>query len=115
MKKTFFIKGPRQKRAIIALLEKSISVSALGLVIGALNPRQIISELRQQGFKGIILTRRYSMIDQDGKKCRPGEYYILEYFKPLIEELLKETAQTPIKLLDRAAKTPGKDNNRRAL
>lgn len=70
------IKGPRQRRVIVALLEGPVSVKDLGPKIGALNPRQIVHELRLQGFNGIIHTRRYTIIDQDGKRCRPGEYYI---------------------------------------
>lgn len=86
----FFIKSPRQKRAILAILEKAISVKDLGVKIGALNPRQIIFELRHQGFQGIVLTRRFTVIDQDGKRCRPGEYFICQEFKPILEAALKE-------------------------
>lgn len=90
MNDKFYISSPRQKRAILAILEKPFSVKDLGLKIGALNPRQIIFELRQQGFEGIIITRRYTVIDQDGKKCRPGEYFIPQEFWPILERALKE-------------------------
>ena len=84
------IKTPKQRRAVIALLEQAIPVKDLGAIIGALNPRQVISELRQQGFEEIILTKRFTVIDQDGKRCRPGEYVILQEFKPILEAILKE-------------------------
>lgn len=90
MNKRFLIKGPRQQRAIAALLAGEVAVKDLGVKIGAINPRQIISELRQQGFLGIIKTRRYTTIDRDGKQCRPGEYFISHSAKPLVEKALKE-------------------------
>lgn len=95
MENKFCIKTARQKRAILALLEKSISVKDLGPIIGALNPRQTISELRQQGFRGIIKTKRFTIIDQDGKKCRPGEYFVPQEFKPILERVLKENYYLP--------------------
>lgn len=85
-----YIKGPRQQRAISTLLAGPITVKDMGPKIGALNPRQVIFELRCQGFNEIIKTRRFTTIDQDGKKCRPGEYYIPEKLKPMVELALKE-------------------------
>lgn len=93
MRKDIYIKTRKQKRAITELLEKSIKVSELGALIGALNPRQVIFELRQQGFDRIILTRRFIVIDQDGGRCRPGEYYIPEHLKAIVAENLKESAK----------------------
>jgi hypothetical protein len=85
------IKTPRQRRLLQALLDNAdVSVKDVGPLIGALNPRQIVHELRQQGFHGIIQTRRFSVIDQDGKKCRPGSYYIpLELKSWMADELKK--------------------------
>jgi len=88
MENNLSINSPRQERAILALLEKSVAVKDLGPIIGALNPRQVIFELRQQGFKGIILTRRFTVIDQDGKRCRPGEYYISIEARAIVEKAL---------------------------
>jgi hypothetical protein len=45
------IKGPRQQRALEVLLEGSVTVKDIGPKIGALNPRQVIFELRRQGFE----------------------------------------------------------------
>lgn len=84
------IKSSRQQRAIAILLKKPVTVKDLGPIIGALNPRQVISELRNQGFYGIIETRRFSVIDQDGRLCRPGEYYIPEQLKQKVENTLNE-------------------------
>jgi hypothetical protein len=90
MIENFHIKTPRQKRAILALLEKdSIEVKDLGYVVGALNPRQIISELRRQGFEEIIQTKFFEIIDRDGNRCRPGKYFIPPEQKPRIQEFLK--------------------------
>jgi len=89
MNERVYIKSPRQKRAIEALLEKATLVKDLGEIIGALNPREIISQLRKQGFHNIIFTRRFATIDRDGKRCRPGEYYIPKEFSPLLEEILR--------------------------
>lgn len=91
MIKTFFLKNQRQLRAIVALLERdSIQVKDLGFLAGALNPRQIISELRQQGFGDIIKTQRFKIIDRDGKDCHPGRYFISPEDKPIVQEFLKE-------------------------
>lgn len=83
------IKGPRQRRAIEALLKSPVTVKSIGALIGALNPRQVIFELRNQGFEDIILTRRFDIIDQDGKRCRPGEYFIPENAKHIVLSVLK--------------------------
>ena len=85
------IKTARQKRAIEALLrEESVSVGDLGAAIGALNPRQTIMELRHQGFRGIIQTRKFDVRDRDGEICYPGEYFILPEYKSVVEMVLKK-------------------------
>lgn len=85
------IKSPRQLRAVNTLLNcDAIAVKDIGPLIGALNPRQIIRELRDQGFDGIILTRRHTIIDQDGRACRPGLYYIPECKKTAVKEFLTQ-------------------------
>ncbi len=91
-----YIRSPRQKRAVEALLhDESIEVKRLGEIVGALNPRQVVMELRQQGFSGIILTTRFVTRDQDGKQCRPGKYFICEHQKPVAREaLIKYTTLT---------------------
>lgn len=83
------IKGPRQQRALEFLLKECIAVKDIGAKIGALNPRQVIFELRRQGFEDVILTRWFNVIDRDGRRCRPGEYYIPESFKQMVEDALK--------------------------
>ncbi len=85
-----YVKSPRQKRALQILLEGAISVKDLRVKIGALNPGQIIFELRRQGFHGIIKTRWFNILDQDGRLCRPGEYFIPTEFKSIVETALKE-------------------------
>lgn len=91
MENNYHIKGPRQSRALKVLLENSsIAVKDLGPRIGALNPRQVIMELRSQGFQMVIKTRRFAVEDVDGKTCYPGEYYIPLQFKSEIEEFLQK-------------------------
>lgn len=108
------IKGPRQRRAIEALLNSCVTVKNFGTLIGALNPRQVIFELRNQGFEGIILTRRFDTIDQDGKRCRPGEYYISQGSKLLVEKALTEYAiQTRARRSEATKKLNKTNNNRR--
>ncbi len=84
------IKSQRQKRAINVLIDKaSIEVKDLGILIGALNPRQIIFELRQLGFENIIKTQFFEKKDRDGKRCRPGRYFIPPEFKPIVQAFLE--------------------------
>lgn len=91
MNRNFYLKTLRQRRVLNALLEKeSIEVRDLGCIVGALNPRQVISELRRQGFEGIIQTQLFVVIDRDGNLCRPGKYFIPPEYKPIILEFLKK-------------------------
>lgn len=98
----FSIKGARQLRAIEALVENDILVQDLGSIIGALNPRQTIMELRKQGFYGIIKTRRFREKDRDKKTCWPGEYYIPKEYKPVVEEILKKCATSVCEISEAA-------------
>lgn len=108
-----YIKSPRQKRAVAALLEQAIAVKDLGAIIGALNSRQVIAELRRQGFEGIIETRRFSVIDRDGKKCRPGEYFIPEASKPMAKKALIENVVQARGRRSEATKNPNTAHNNR--
>lgn len=88
----FYIQNNRQKRALKALIEKdAITVKDMGPTIGSLNPRQTIMELRRLGFDRIILTRRFTVEDMDGKKCQPGEYYIPSEWKIIAKKVLEYT------------------------
>ncbi len=108
------IKGPRQRRAIEVLLNGPVTVKNIGELIGALNPRQVIFELRNQGFENIILTRRFDIIDQDDKQCRPGEYYIPKELKPTVEQALNENnAQATVKHLGTIGRPYNRDNKGR--
>jgi hypothetical protein len=108
MKEHPYIKCPRQRRAIQALLEQPIAVKNLGPKIGALNPRQTVSELRRQGFEGIIVTRRFTVVDRDGKICHPGEYFVSQEHKQILEEALSEFESAMINQISNP------DNNGRA-
>jgi hypothetical protein len=107
------IKDQRQKRAIEALLKNSsISVLKMGFAIGALNPRQVVMELRRLGFSDIILTRFKRVIDRDGKICRVGEYFIPDELKPLAEESLRKYAAQAPGERSEAASEPNSYNNK---
>jgi hypothetical protein len=111
-----YIRGSRQKRAVVALLENtSVGVKKLGLIIGACNRAQTISELRKQGFGDMIGTRRLCVTDRDGKICRPGEYFIPAEFRAVIERVLEEVAPKAggIARGDKNAIDENHDNKRR--
>lgn len=104
-----FIRTPRQERAIEALLaNREITVKQLGSIIGALNPPQIIMELRRQGFEKIIQTRRFNLPDRDGLLCYPGAYFIPDELKSIAKQAL-EKYTTPAKAI---AKVVKKQNHR---
>ena len=97
MSKDLIIKGPRQRRAVQALLDSphGITCKDLGHLIGALNPQQIISELRRQGFGGVIDTRRFKVSDRDGRACYPGEYYLRPEHRDAVKRALeRQTAES---------------------
>jgi hypothetical protein len=96
MNDKIYIKTTRQQKTVQILIENTeIAVKDLIPLTGALNPPQTISELRKQGFHGIIITRFYEVIDQDGKRCRPGKYFIPLSLKPIAEQALNEYNSRP--------------------
>lgn len=98
MSSSMQVKTLRQRRALEVLLLGPVSVRGLGPIIGAYNPCQIVFELRNQGFRDIIMTKRLSVIDRDGRRCRPGEYYIPQEMKSLVVEVLtKDSTPAPTK------------------
>lgn len=65
--------SPREKRLLKELsLHERVSVRDLRSTIGALNPCQIALQLRRKGWK--IDTGYMTVVDRDGKECRPGYY-----------------------------------------
>ncbi len=104
-KMNYFISDPRERRAIEVLIQgEAISVKDIGPIIGALNPRQIIFQLREHyGLREVIKTRLFKVKDRDGKVCRPGEYFVSPEDKRILEELLKKVA-TPSSEGDEMAK-----------
>ena len=101
----YLISDPRERRALEALILKdAIPVKDIGSLIGALNPRQIIFQLRENhGLRNVIKTRLFKVLDRDGKLCRPGEYFVSPEDKRTLEELLKKEA-TPSSEGDEMAK-----------
>ncbi|MGD2169930.1 MAG: hypothetical protein PVI40_06795 [Chlamydiota bacterium] len=66
---------PREERLLRQLADKDkIFVKDLRALIGALNPAQIASNLRKQGWK--IHTDYITMYDRDRNLCRPGYYWM---------------------------------------
>lgn len=95
MNRPLFIKTIKQRKALEELLKQAaIPVKDLGPLIGALNVRQVIRDLRLQGFQDIILTRRFLHIDQYGKRSWPGEYFLPAECSSLVEEILKKHTAT---------------------
>ena len=103
MYSTPYVKSPRQRRAVQALLDSDSMVPKdMSARIGALNAAEIIRQLRQQGFHNIIFTRRFEVEDRDGHVCRPGEYYIPAQLKSLAEEALKKSTAPAIAIAGEA-------------
>lgn len=102
-------------RAIEVLLEvESIPVKDLGPCIGALNARQTISELREQGFKFVIKTSKFEVKDQDGESCFPGVYFISPEDKSIVREALRNYVASEWKKAEAtSSKNSAPKNNRR--
>lgn len=94
MKNNYTIKSPRQRRALEALLAypEGIPCKDLGPIIGALNPRQTVMELRRQGFHDAIVTELFETRDRDGRRCRPGSYLIPSTLHEWVHQALNENA-----------------------
>lgn len=88
------IRGPRQLRLLLALLKHPVSVRDLRIIVGALNPAEVVSQLRKHGWRGIIQTRHFAVKDRDGNLCHPGEYFIPEELKPLAEKAVQKYLDT---------------------
>jgi len=89
--KNFPISTPRQRRALEALAEREVSSLELRTIVGMLNVPQLVSDLRSNGWE--IKCRRISVLDRDGKKCRPGIYYLPDKVKTLVWRVLKMNAE----------------------
>jgi len=82
--------NPREKRFLKYLIENDkIMVKDLRELIGALNPAQIASALREQGWK--INTGYIKVKDRDGKTCRPGYYWMPDSERIIANKFLKKT------------------------
>jgi hypothetical protein len=93
MRKILLVKLPRHRRALKWLLEKEVvTVKNMELLCGALNSRQVIMELRELGVD--VKTRRFSMTDRDGRKTRPGEYFLLPEEKERVADFLSKKTAT---------------------
>lgn len=91
---------PREFRLLKSLAEdERVFVKDLRQQIGALNPAQIASQLRKQGW--IFTTGFIAARDRDGKPCRPGYYSMDPQERERAHQFLIE--------IDRAAATARSD------
>ncbi|MCD8523085.1 MAG: helix-turn-helix domain-containing protein [Saccharospirillaceae bacterium] len=67
---------PKQRRALLALLNGPITRREAGEVSGALNAPQTVSELRAKGLP--VATEWKTGIDRDGRPYRMGLYSLPE-------------------------------------
>lgn len=93
----------RELRLLTLLSERArVSIKDLRTLVGALNVAQVALTLRRKGWA--IQTGYFDVIDRDGKKCRPGYYWL--------EDSEKEKAQEFLRKMDGAAATaPQTDNS----
>lgn len=93
MRKISLEKLPRHRRALKWLVERvAVTVKEMELLCGALNSRQVIMELREIGID--VQTRRFSISDRDGRKTRPGEYFLLPEEKRRVADFLSKNLAT---------------------
>ncbi|MGZ5077426.1 MAG: hypothetical protein ACXV9R_12460 [Methylobacter sp.] len=70
------IRTARQRRAIEALVKfGKVSSRDLGRIAGVLNPPELMSALRRNGWKWRC--ELIEVLDKDGNICRPGMYSLL--------------------------------------
>lgn len=70
------IRTSRQRRAIQALVKYGkVSSRDLGKLAGVLNPPELMSALRRNGWKWTC--ELIEVLDRDGNICRPGVYSLL--------------------------------------
>ncbi|MBL1265726.1 hypothetical protein [Candidatus Methylomicrobium oryzae] len=85
---TPIIKTPRQRRALAALAASDgQSVKQLQIKVGQNNIPQLMASLRCAGWRWTC--EIIEVIDQDGKKCRPGVYRLTPEHRKLAAEMLE--------------------------
>ncbi len=68
--------NPRHLRAIAALLKRPTSRKEMDSTAGCANTPQMISDICKRGLE--IKCERIEFIDRDGRRCRPGVYYLTD-------------------------------------
>lgn len=68
--------NPRHLRALTVLIRRPISRQELDNVAGCSNSPELVAELRRRGLD--IGCERIEFIDRDGRKCRPGVYFLTD-------------------------------------
>lgn len=81
---------PRQRRALVALLERPrIACKELGRIAGQNNFAELVAGLRRKLGQDAILTGSTDAIDMDGQPCKPGYYELAPKARALVAELMK--------------------------
>jgi hypothetical protein len=84
-----YIKTERQQRAITALVKyNKLGCHELQKNAGQINIPELIAGLRRNGWK--IDCERVEVLDRDGKKCRPGLYFLLPESLEIARKMVKE-------------------------
>ena len=85
--------NPRHLRALAVLLKRPISRENLDSIAGCSNAPELVAELRRRGLDGELLCERIQFLDRDGRKCRPGTYYLTPKGRRMVLNWLKTRTQ----------------------
>ena len=82
------VTNPRQRRALLALLNGPVSREQLDRITGASNSPSVIQRLRCKGFE--IPCSSTEATDRDGRPCQPGAYSLTDADKARALALLAD-------------------------
>jgi hypothetical protein len=82
--------SPREKRVILALLNRPIMRENLDTIAGCSNGPELVAGLRRKGLS--IPCERVERYDKDGNACYPGRYSFTDEDRLITREWLKEAA-----------------------
>ena len=83
------VRTARQKRAITALVKyRKLGVHELQKFAGQFNVPELMAGLARNGWEWRC--ELIDVLDRDGRKCRPGLYYLLPESLEVAREMVKE-------------------------